>query len=151
MKRVCRCCGCWFIPRANVADQQYCSRRICQNGRRQRWRKQKLASDPDYKANQYDAQRRWCEKNPDYWKQYRATHPAYRRRNRQQQSERNKKRTLSLVDTGPLIAKRYASKDQNDIISGIYRMVPVYGAMIAKSDAYLVKLNLITSSYPQGP
>lgn len=151
MKRACRCCGRLFTRRANVPDQQYCSRRICQNARRQRWRKQKLASDPDYRANQYDAQRRWCEKNPDYWKHYRASHPAYSRKNRQLQSERNKKRAPARMDTGSLIAKRYASEDQNDIISGIYRMVPVEGAMIAKSDAYLVKLNLITGSYTHGP
>ncbi len=151
MKRACLCCGRLFTPRANVPDQQYCSRRMCQNARRQRWRKQKLSSDADYKANQYDAQRRWCEKNPGYWKHYRASHPAYRRRNRQQQSERNRKRTLARVDTESLIAKRYVSEDQSDIISGIYRMVPIEGAMIAKSDAYLVKLNLITDSYPQGP
>jgi hypothetical protein len=55
------------------------------------------------------------------------------------------------TDTDSLIAKRYASEDQNDIISGIYRMEPVAGAMIAKSDACLVKLNRITGSYPQGP
>ena len=151
MKRACRCCGCWFMPRANVPDQQYCSRRTCQNARRQRWRKQKLLSDADYKANQYDAQRRWLEKNPDYWMQYRATHPAYRRRNRQLQIERNKKRSLVRMDADSLIAKRYALEAQSDIISGIYRMIPVEGAMIAKSDAYLVRLNLITGSYPQGP
>ena len=75
MKRICRCCGCWFTARANVANQQYCSRRICQNARRQRWRKQKLLTDPDYKADQYAAQKRWCEKNPDYWKHYRDCHP----------------------------------------------------------------------------
>jgi hypothetical protein len=54
------------------------------------------------------------------------------------------------VDTGPLIAKRYASKDRNEIKSGIYRVVPVEGAMIAKSDAYLVELNIISGSYLQG-
>jgi len=59
-------------------------------------------------------------------------------------------RTAARVDTGSLIAKRYASKDGNEIISGIYRMVPVKEAMIAKSDAYLVRLNLISGSYPHG-
>ena len=148
MKRACRCCGRLFTPRPNVPDQQYCSRRNCQNTRRQRWRKEKLASDPDYKANQCDAQRRWCEKNPDYWKHYRARHPAYRRRNRQLQKHRNKMRSAARVATGSLIAKRYASKDGNEIKSGIYRVVPLEG-VIAKSDAYLVELNLISGSYAQ--
>jgi len=50
-----------------------------------------------------------------------------------------------------VIAKRYESKDGNEIKSGIYRIVPLEGGMIAKSDAYLVELNLISGSYPQGP
>ena len=151
MKRACRCCGRLFTPRPNVPDQQYCSRRICQNARRQRWRKEKLASDPDYKANQYDAQRRWCEKNPEYWKKYRASHPAYTQRNRHLQRERNKRRTGARADTGSVIAKRYASKDGKEIKSGIYRIMPLEGDMIAKRYEYLVELNLISGSYLHGP
>lgn len=151
MKRACRCCGRLFTPRPNVPDQRYCSRRNCQNARRQRWGKEKLAWDPAYKDNQYDAQRRWCEKNPGYWKKYRASHPAYVQRNRHLQRERNKRRIGAVADAGSVIAKRYESKDGNEIKSGIYRIVPLEGGMIAKSDAYLVELNLISGSYPQGP
>ena len=151
MKRACLCCGRLFTPRANVPDQQYCSRRICQNARRQRWRKQKLATDADYKADQYAAQRRWCEKNPNYWKRYRATHADYRQRNRQKQKTRNRKRVQSPIEHGAVIAKRYASNDKSDTISGIYKMLPVDGAMIAKSDALLVKLDVITGNYFNGP
>ena len=147
MKRSCRCCGCWFMTKVNVPDQQYCSRRICQNARRQRWRKQKLSIDLDYKADQYEAQRRWCEKNPDYWKQYRASHPDYRQRNRQKQKERNRKRGKRHIEPGAVIAKRYALKPHNEIISGIYNIVRVNGDMIAKSDALLVKLDVITDNY----
>ena len=149
MKRACRCCGRLFTPRPNVPDQQYCSRRKCQNARRQRWRKEKLASDPDYKDNQNDAQGRWCEKNPEYWKKYRASHPAYTQRNRHLQRERNKRRTGARADTGSVIAKRYASKDGKEIKSGIYRIMPVEGDMIAKRYEYLVELNLISGSYMQ--
>lgn len=151
MKRVCRCCECWFIPRANVPNQQYCSRRICQNARRQRWRKHKLSADPDYKADQYAAQRRWCEKNPDYWKRYRGSHHEYGKSNRQKQKERNRKRGKLHTDHGAVIAKRYALKPPNDIISGLYTLSPVAGVMIAKSDALLVKLELITDNYANEP
>jgi len=151
VKRSCRCCGCWFMPRVNVPDQQYCSRRICQNARRQRWRKQKLSIDLDYKADQYEAQRRWCEKNPDYWKQYRASHPDYCQRNRQKQKERNRKRGKGHIEAGAVIAKSDALKPHNEIISGIYNIVPVNGDMIAKSDALLVKLDVITDNYANGP
>lgn len=151
MKRVCRCCGRWFLPRANVPDQQYCSRRICQNARRQKWRKQKLSTDRDYKADQYAAQKRWCEKNPDYWKQYRASHPDYRQRNRQKQKERNRNRGKSHTERGAMIAKSDALKPPNDIISGLYTLLPVAGEMIAKSDALLVKLDVIADKYANGP
>ena len=147
MKRPCRCCGRLFAPRPNVPDQQYCSHRSCQNARRQKWRKEKLSSDSAYKANQHDAQRRWCEKNPDYWRNYRSSHPGYEQRNRQLQRDRNKKRTAIR----PEIAKRYASKDGTAIKSGIYKIVPVEGAMIAKRYAYLVELDLISGSYIQVP
>ena len=145
MKRACRCCGCWFVPRANVSNQQYCSLRTCQNARRQQWRKQKLSSDSDYKADQYAAQKRWLEKNPDYWKHYRACHPGYQQRNRKMQKHRNHKRRRS--HTGEVVAKRYALKTANDIISGIYALSPAGGEMIAKSDALLVKLDVIPVDY----
>jgi hypothetical protein len=41
---------------SHIPGQRYCSRVQCQNARRQKWRKQKLAIDKDYKANQKDAQ-----------------------------------------------------------------------------------------------
>ena len=151
MKRVCRCCGGWFAPRVNVANQQYCSRRICQNARRQRWRKQKLLTDPDYKADQYAAQKRWCEKNPDYWKHYRDCHPDYGQRNRNMQKQRNRNRRRPPTDPGDMIAKRYALNRQKGIKSGLYTLLPVVGQMIAKSDALLVKLDVIAGNYANGP
>jgi hypothetical protein len=151
VKRACLCCGRWFIPRVNVPDQQYCSRRVCQNARRRLWRKQKLTTDPDYKADQYAAQKRWCEKNPDYWKHYRASHPDYCQRNRQKQKSRNRKRSQGRMGLGPVIAKRYALKPVNEIISGFYTLLPVDGDMIAKRYALFVKLDMIAGNYINGP
>ena len=151
MKRVCRCCGRWFVPRANVPNQQYCPRKTCQNARRQRWRKQKLSIDPDYKTDQYESQKRWCKKNPDYWKRYRAAHPDYCQRNRKKQKQRNRKRGKRHIEPGPKIAKRYALTPPNTIKTGLYTLLPVDGAMIAKSDALLVKLDVIANNYTNGP
>jgi hypothetical protein len=33
--------------------------------------------------------------------------------------------------------------------SGVYRLIPAGGGEIAKSDAYLVKLDVLSSGYPQ--
>ena len=153
MERRCEHCGKKFTPLSHIPGQRYCSRVQCQNARRQKWRKQKLAIDKDYKANQKDAQGRWCEKNPDYWKQYRATHPEYVQRNRQLQRVRNQRRkaTIDASDTSNLIAKRYALPSKNSFLSGYYRLVPVGSGLIAKRYALLVKIDAITASCPQDP
>ena len=144
-----RCCSCrkMFTVCAHVPGQQYCCERQCQNQRRQNWRKQKMASDQDYKANQYDAQKRWCRKNQDYWRRYRGDHPEYVKRNRQLQRLRNAGRGADKPVCRS-IAKRYVSAEKKTDISGYYKMIPASEHMIAKSDALLVKINLISNSYP---
>jgi len=149
VKRTCMCCGRWFVPRANVPNQQYCSRRICQNARRQRWRKRKLNSDADYKADQDACQRRWCRKNPGYWKKYRSTHLGYCQRNREMQRERNGKRNVVVKQVA--IAKRYASTGKNGVESGYYSLVPAGDAVIAKRYALLVRLDVVSGRYINGP
>jgi hypothetical protein len=109
---------------------------------------QKLSNDPDYKANQQACQRRWCENNPDYWQRYRASHPKYNQRNRELQRLRNQKRR---VDASARIAKRYASSDQIDIKSGVYKIIPVDGSSIAKRYALIVKLDVISNNYTHTP
>lgn len=148
MKRRCLCCGRLFTPLCNVPDQQYCSCKRCQNARRQRWRKQKLSNDPDYKANQEASQRRWCKKNPDYWRRYRASHPKYNQRNRELQRFRNQKRR---VDASAQIAKRYTYKDQIGVKSGVYKLVPIDGSPIAKRYALIAKLDVISDNYAHAP
>ena len=153
MERRCEHCRKKFTRFSHIPGQRYCSRVQCQNARRQKWRKQKLAIDKDYKANQKDAQGRWCEKNPGYWKRYRATHPEYVQRNRQLQRVRNQRRkaTIYASDTSSLIAKRYALSSKNSFLSGYYRLIPVGSGLIAKRYALLVKIDAITASCPQGP
>lgn len=151
MKRRCMCCGCWFMPRANVPGQQYCSRRTCQNARRQRWRRKKLKSDADYRADQYASQGRWCRRNPDYWERYRSAHPDYCQKNREMQTARNRKRDLIREQAAGPIAKRYALTGENSVIPGYYNLVPADGAVIAKRYALLVRLDVVSGSYINGP
>ena len=153
MQRRCEHCGKKFVPLPHIPGQRYCPRRHCQNARRQKWRKQKLAIDKEYRANQADAQRRWCEKNKGYWKRYRASHPEYVERNRHLQRFRNQRRkgTVNTSDTRSLIAKRYALSPKKTDISGYYKLVPAGPQMIAKSDVLLVKLDFISNGYPHGP
>jgi hypothetical protein len=144
VERRCEHCGEPFIPRKNVACQRYCSKAGCQKGRRNRWRKRKLRTDAEYRDNQHDAQKRWRESHKEYWGQYRASHPDYVKRNRALQRERNRRRKEGLI------AKRYESTTWNRMRSGVYRLIPEGGEGIAKSDAYLVKLDILSGIYPQG-
>ena len=105
-----------------------------------------MASDKDYKANQYDAQKRWCCKNQDYWKRYRDEHPHYVRRNRQLQRVRNSRRAAAKRQRHR-IAKRYALDEKKTDISGYYKMIAADEQLIAKSDVLLVKIDFISFNY----
>lgn len=106
-----------------------------------------MASDKDYKANQDDAQKRWCSKNQDYWQRYRDEHPDYVERNRQLQKVRNARRSTEARRRHP-IAKRYALTEKKVNISGYYKLIPANQQVIANSDVLLVKLDLIANGYP---
>ena len=100
-RKRCAACGERFSPCRHVPDQQYCSKPACQRERRRRWQREKLRRDPDYRANQAVAQRRWCERYRDYWRKYRQSHPDYTARNRARQRERNRNRDFNA--TAPLL------------------------------------------------
>lgn len=138
-RRRCRACGRLFEPCKKVKNHQYCSERSCQNERKRRWHKKKLAEDPDYKANQRDAQKRWRAKHPEYWGDYRKRHSEYERRNRELQGERNR---LKRCGSNP-IAKMDALEGKSGIMSGDYQLVPLGWGTVAKMDAIKVRIEVI--------
>jgi hypothetical protein len=144
VERQCKHCGDLFAPRPNVTHQRYCSKSDCQRSRKREWRKGKLRTDEAYRGNQRDAQKRWRENHGEYWRGYRDSHPEYVERNRVLQRGRNHKRRSVLI------AKRDESTSGNLMRSGLYRLIPAGSEGIAKSDEYLVKLDVLSSSYPQG-
>lgn len=91
-KRRCAGCGRLFAPRKQVPNQRYCPAPACQKARRRDWQRVKRQSDPDYRANQAQAQQRWAARNPGYWRAYREAHPEVAERNRAQQRRRNRAR-----------------------------------------------------------
>lgn len=144
-KRRCAGCGCLFVPRRNVPQQRYCSKAACQRTRRRRWQRQKLKADADYRANQAAAQRRWRERHPDYWRVYRQRHPEYTERNRERQRERNRRRrSAGTGPSPPVIANMDAYRSQKPIRSGTYRLVPVVAEGVAKMDAYVVEMHVLS-------
>jgi hypothetical protein len=144
-----------FIPPRNP-QQQFCSRRLCQNARKSNWRRAKHKNDPDYRENQNHACKRWRKKNPDYWKQYRSTHPLYTDNNRQQQKQRKQmlgKKSLGGSETSPFAngTPQFANSDaypsKNPVKAGTYQLVPVPCPGFANSDALIVEISVITNGY----
>jgi hypothetical protein len=150
----CACCGKPFRPNPRVKQQRYCSRKTCQQARRRRWQKRKLATDEDYRRNQADAQRRWRRRNPGYWRSYRLDHPEYTHCNRERQRERNMQRRVSSTqreNKGVGIAKMDALNSRSPILSGRYKLVPEADPGIAKMDPLIVQFTVLSSSYKDTP
>jgi hypothetical protein len=145
IKKCCAHCHEAFFTKRNPL-QQYCNHQACQNARKCHWRKQKRADDPDYRQNQRRANQKWQKRCSLYWRQYRATHADYTQRNRQQQANRDRQRSQkSHFGDASFLAKSDALGGKNPDLSGCYHLVRVTPDL-AKSDALLVKISLITAS-----
>ena len=147
MERFCVSCGGLFQPNPRVKKQRYCSKPACQRERRRQWQKRKLAEDEDYRFNQAEAQRRWCERHSGYWRSYRKKHPGYVRRNRELQRKRNRTRVRGW-DGKPetaerMIAKMYELNITKEMTSGVYRLIPITPGDIAKMDELNNRLAII--------
>ena len=144
MEKRCVYCGRRFLanPRCN---HQYCIRPECQRARKLKWQKEKLARDNAYRENQMAAHREWCSRNTGYWKEYRRRNPAYTKHNRQQQRERNRRRRSRSE-----IAKMDASGTKSNISSGRYQLVPLCNGVIAKMDALIVEIDVVSRGCSMG-
>jgi hypothetical protein len=147
---ICQHCHRSLSRRRHLPNQTFCRQKPCQNARKNKWRKEKLASDADYKADQRDAQRRWREKNPGYSRSYRERHPGYVGANRSGQKIRNMRRRPPGSGP-PLIAKSDASHEKNSLNPGLYIIQRVEADGIAKSDASFVRITSISMSCAHRP
>lgn len=135
-------CGVIFTPCPQVPGQRYCSKKTCQQARKNEWNRKKYATDPDYREYKQVAGERRKKNNPNYWKDYRARHPDYAQKNRDRQSNRNKKRSKHTPE--PVIATPDESIPVNSIVTGRYRIIPIKSAMIATPDECIVEIVVIT-------
>jgi len=147
MKQRKRCqnkeCGVLFTPCPQVPWQKYCSRKECQQVRKNEWNKKRLTTDSDYREARQAAQQRWKEKNPNYWKDYRASHPDYRQKNRDQQKVRNQKRQKHS-SVSEKIVKTDESNPVNHILTGRYKIVPIRPGTFAKTDECIVEIRAVS-------
>lgn len=138
-KRWCSACGDSFEPRHQTPRQLYCAKAECQQSRKRLWQKTKRKTDHDYHENQVQAQLNWRSDHPDYWRRYRETHPEYTATNRQQQRQRNARRSSS-PDESP-IAKSDASPD-NLPATGIFKLIAIDPVTWAGRHEWLVRITL---------
>jgi len=94
VERRCRYCERVFQPSKFQPGQSVCSESDCQRRRRSDSRRQKIASDPEYRQVCRDSSRKWRTRNPGYWQRRRESNPAIVERNRQLQRARDQKRKL---------------------------------------------------------
>lgn len=137
----CLACADAFESTGRVPTQNYCSRPDCQRERRKLWQREKRRSDGDYRENQLQCQRRWREAHPGYWYQYRAEHPDYVERNREQQQVRNAARHAGAI------AKMDAIAGNSSLASGTYYLCPVARGAIAEMNALLVRITVLTGTW----
>lgn len=139
MNRPIRCahCRCRFVPHPRVKTQRFCSAKPCQQARKAQWQRDKMATDPDYQANQKDCQRSWQTRHPHYWRQYRHKRPDYCERNRLLQRHRDQKRRPRVL------ANMDASVSRTFVKPGVYHLIPEVGESLAKMDALSMKCRLI--------
>ena len=133
-RRRCVACGRLFGVRPQIPDQAYCAEPACQRERKRLWQKERRAADPDYKDNQSRAQTAWVQRHPDYWRDYRASHPEYADQNRERARTRARegRGTPSLPDAQQLTAL---------LTSGLYRLSVLAVERVAKMDvSFIVEL-----------
>jgi hypothetical protein len=126
----CSCCRRVLSANPRIKEQHYCSQARCQRARKSKWQRRKMITDPDYQANQRDAQKLWRERNRDYPRNYR------RRRHDCRKEPINPPGKTAKMDTFlPNIS----------IIPGNYILVPIFVGF-AKMDALPVKIIPLSTS-----
>jgi len=143
----CLCCGDWYAPNPRTARfQQACPKKICRRLRKrmadQRWRRR----NPAWFAARQPKLRLWARNYPRYWKRYRASHPAYRLKERQRMRRQRVLRVAKqdairqnpvayLADIRSLPLKTVAKQDAiGSQIDGILDYL-IAGAYVAKPNA----------------
>lgn len=137
----CAGCGEDFHPWSQTPKQTFCAAPPCQRERRRRWQQTRRQHDAEYRDNQSRAQASWAARHPDYWREYRQTHPEAEARNRALQRERDARRRAGVL------AKMDASTAVSPVPSGTYRLFPVTPGNLAKMDAWMVQITLVSRQY----
>jgi len=136
------CCHCQksFQPDCRQKDKQrYCSKKACQQARKNKSERNRLQNDPAYKEKRCQQKKEWYKKAPGdrYQAHYRSTHPEYCATNREQQRERNRKhRSAKIVKTDAIGEK----SDSGHSLRLIFPTDQQHWPKIVKTDALIVRI-----------
>jgi len=122
-QRQCVCCRARFTPSRNP-NQHYCAKPDCQKKRRCKYQKHKLEKDADYRANQRASERNWHKRHPNYWRQYRKSHPQQATKNRLAQHSRDEKRrpSATIFYSASMLATMYSFAQDKFNLSSCYKV-----------------------------
>lgn len=128
-RKRCHWCQKVFIPNPRLKERQMsCGEPECKG-------EQKRSSHRQWKVKEKDAyvqnQRDWRKNNPDYWREYRASHPEYVVRNREQTRIRKSLRRLGLqkrIDILQLSEKQMEFWDVRRFAKSSRSLLPLFHA-----------------------
>ena len=147
-KNTCCHCKVLFTPAFRHPNQECCGKIKCVLAGRAKLQKKKMKEDLDYRENQKLSNKKWLEKNTDYWKKYRKRNPDSTLRNQMMQQIRNQKRTKTKppaikVNLNDLFAKMHLVKPVETeqqislwLISKTAEIAPIRVFLISKFDGY---------------
>jgi hypothetical protein len=101
--RRCLYCRSLFLPSRHRPQQRVCSRPDCQRQRRTNSRRQKLATDLEYRQVVRDSRKKWWDEHPNYQNERRKANPGLVEKNRQKQHIRDQKRRLARLVRNNLV------------------------------------------------
>lgn len=128
-------------PCLKEGQQRYCSKKECQQARKNHWERQKKRLDPDYRQRRKNQHKRWLQNKPghSYQTDYRKSHPAYAAINRRHQQVRNLlQREVALGVDVRKIVKTDALTSVSPVQCGLYEIRPCKARRaekIVKTDA----------------
>lgn len=139
-----RCRHCGKLKARRTADQRYCGEPACQKARKNAWRRERYAADPEYRLNQRDSTKAWLEANGGAAAYYRRYRNGCKKR--QDEAPPADAVTTTAEYSAPgfpqgTTAKSDAFSQKSLAISGRYELIPLGGA---KSDAFQAEIRVIS-------
>ena len=139
----CQHCQNRFPKNPRVKDQKYCGSIACQGARKNKWERDKLKNDPEYKEKRRAQKKRWYLTYPGdkYQKAYREDHSPYVESNKDKQQVRNENR--QIYQSVSKIVKTDTLNGESLTSGGIYVLFPYTRSLdekIVKTDALIVKM-----------